>query len=100
MLDDVLEKKQNPHDAADSILSTSGAGVSLEAFRDDTVNVVAAHTFVKGSDAAGSERAAHLVEAYGVSATSVLLGFLAETATLRAKTHFVVNHIFPKELSA
>jgi len=40
------------------------------AFRADTVNVVAAHTFVKGSDAAGSERAAHLVEAYGVSATA------------------------------
>jgi MinD-like ATPase involved in chromosome partitioning or flagellar assembly len=27
-----------------------------------------------------------------------MLGFLAETATLRATTHFVVNHIFPKEL--
>lgn len=40
------------------------------AFRDDTVNVVAAHTFVKGSDAAGSERAAHLAEAYGVGATA------------------------------
>jgi exonuclease SbcD len=40
------------------------------AFRPDTVNVVAAHTFVKGSDAAGSERAAHLAEAYGVSATA------------------------------
>lgn len=40
------------------------------AFRDDTVNVVAAHTFVKGADAAGSERAAHLVEAYGVSAAA------------------------------
>ena len=39
-------------------------------FRADTVNVVAAHAFVKGSDAAGSERAAHLVEAYGVSATA------------------------------
>jgi exonuclease SbcD len=40
------------------------------AFRADTVNVIAAHTFVKGSDAAGSERAAHLVEAYGVSASA------------------------------
>ena len=40
------------------------------AFRPDTVNVVAAHTFVKGSDAAGSERAAHLAEAYGVGATA------------------------------
>ena len=40
------------------------------AFRADTVNVVAAHTFVKGAGAAGSERAAHLVEAYGVSATA------------------------------
>jgi hypothetical protein len=29
---------------------------------------------------------------------SLLLGFLAETAALRAKTHYVVNHIFPKEL--
>jgi MinD-like ATPase involved in chromosome partitioning or flagellar assembly len=28
----------------------------------------------------------------------MLLGFLAETSTLRAKTHYVVNHIFPKEL--
>jgi MinD-like ATPase involved in chromosome partitioning or flagellar assembly len=27
-----------------------------------------------------------------------MLGFLGETATLRATTHFVVNHIFPKEL--
>ena len=27
-----------------------------------------------------------------------MLGYLAETATLRARTHFVVNHIFPKEL--
>jgi exonuclease SbcD len=40
------------------------------AFRADTVNVVAAHAFVKGSDVAGSERAAHLVEAYGVSAAA------------------------------
>ena len=30
--------------------------------------------------------------------TTLMLGFLAETATLRATTHFVVNHIFPKEL--
>ena len=37
-------------------------------------------------------------EIAALRATSVLLGFLAETATLRAKTHFVVNHIFPKEL--
>ena len=27
-----------------------------------------------------------------------MLGYLAETATLRARTEFVVNHIFPKEL--
>lgn len=37
-------------------------------------------------------------EIAALRATSLLLGFLAETATLRAKTHFVVNHIFPKEL--
>ena len=39
------------------------------AFRSDTVNVVAAHAFVHGSDPAGSERAAHLSAAYGVSAS-------------------------------
>jgi len=37
-------------------------------------------------------------EIAALRATSVLLGFLAETATLRAQTHFVLNHIFPKEL--
>jgi pilus assembly protein CpaE len=37
-------------------------------------------------------------EIAALRATSLLLGFLAETATLRAKTHFVINHIFPKEL--
>ncbi len=37
-------------------------------------------------------------EIAALRATSILLGFLAETATLRAQTHFVVNHIFPKEL--
>ncbi|HEX3220413.1 MAG TPA: AAA family ATPase [Candidatus Limnocylindria bacterium] len=37
-------------------------------------------------------------EIAALRAMSVLLGFLAETATLRAKTHYVVNHIFPKEL--
>jgi pilus assembly protein CpaE len=37
-------------------------------------------------------------EIAALRATSVLLGFLAETATLRAKTLFVVNHLFPKEL--
>jgi exonuclease SbcD len=38
-------------------------------FRDDTVNVVAAHAFVHGADASGSERAAHLSTAYGVPST-------------------------------
>jgi exonuclease SbcD len=38
-------------------------------FRTDTVNVVAAHAFVHGSDPSGSERAAHLSSAYGVPAT-------------------------------
>jgi exonuclease SbcD len=38
-------------------------------FRDDAVNVVAAHAFVHGADASGSERAAHLSTAYGVPAT-------------------------------
>jgi exonuclease SbcD len=38
-------------------------------FRSDTVNVVAAHAFVHGAEASGSERAAHLSAAYGVPAT-------------------------------
>ena len=38
-------------------------------FRADTVNVVAAHAFVHGADASGSERAAHLSAAYGVPST-------------------------------
>jgi exonuclease SbcD len=38
-------------------------------FRDDTVNVVAAHAFVHGADASGSERAAHLSSAYGIPST-------------------------------
>ncbi len=37
-------------------------------------------------------------EIAALRATSLLLAFLADTATLRARTHFVVNHIFPKEL--
>ncbi|HEV3227821.1 MAG TPA: exonuclease subunit SbcD [Acidimicrobiales bacterium] len=38
-------------------------------FRDDAVNVIAAHAFVHGADASGSERAAHLSSAYGVPST-------------------------------
>jgi exonuclease SbcD len=38
-------------------------------FRPETINVVAAHAFVHGSDPSGSERAAHLSAAYGVPAT-------------------------------
>jgi pilus assembly protein CpaE len=37
-------------------------------------------------------------EIAALRAVSLLLGFLAETTTLRARTQFVVNHIFPKEL--
>ncbi|HEV8252044.1 MAG TPA: AAA family ATPase [Candidatus Limnocylindria bacterium] len=37
-------------------------------------------------------------EIAALRATTLMLGFLAETATLRATTHFVVNHIFPREL--
>lgn len=37
-------------------------------------------------------------EIAALRAMSLLLGFLAETATLRARTQYVVNHIFPKEL--
>jgi pilus assembly protein CpaE len=37
-------------------------------------------------------------EIAALRAMSLLLAFLAETTTLRARTHFVVNHIFPKEL--
>jgi len=37
-------------------------------------------------------------EIAALRAMSLLLAFLAETTTLRARTHFIVNHIFPKEL--
>ena len=37
-------------------------------------------------------------EIAALRATLLMLGFLAETATLRAVTHFVVNNIFPREL--
>ena len=37
-------------------------------------------------------------EIAALRATSLMLAFLADTATLRARTHFVVNHLFPKEL--
>ena len=37
-------------------------------------------------------------EIAALRAATLMLGFLAETATLRAVTHLVVNHIFPKEL--
>ncbi|MDP9468236.1 MAG: AAA family ATPase [Chloroflexota bacterium] len=37
-------------------------------------------------------------EIAALRATTLMLGFLAETATLRAVTHLVVNHVFPKEL--
>ncbi|MEP6680760.1 MAG: hypothetical protein ABJB65_04710 [Chloroflexota bacterium] len=37
-------------------------------------------------------------EIAALRAMSLLLSFLAETAALRAQTHFVVNHIFPREL--
>ena len=37
-------------------------------------------------------------EIAALRAMTVMLGFLAETATLRAATHFVVNHTFPREL--
>jgi pilus assembly protein CpaE len=37
-------------------------------------------------------------ELAALRATSLMLGYLAETAALRARTHFVVNHNFPKEL--
>jgi pilus assembly protein CpaE len=37
-------------------------------------------------------------EIAALRAMSILLGFLAETSTLQARTLFVVNHIFPKEL--
>ncbi|HEX2193753.1 MAG TPA: AAA family ATPase [Candidatus Limnocylindria bacterium] len=37
-------------------------------------------------------------EIAALRAMSLLLGFLAETTTLDARTLFVVNHIFPKEL--
>jgi exonuclease SbcD len=40
-----------------------------EPFRADAVNVIAAHAFVHGADASGSERAAHLSAAYGVPST-------------------------------
>lgn len=37
-------------------------------------------------------------EIAALRATSLMLAYLAEIATLRARTEFIVNHIFPKEL--
>jgi pilus assembly protein CpaE len=37
-------------------------------------------------------------EIAALRATSLMLAYLAEAATLRARTAYVVNHIFPKEL--
>lgn len=37
-------------------------------------------------------------EIAALRATSLMLAYLAESATLRARTTYVVNHIFPKEL--
>jgi pilus assembly protein CpaE len=37
-------------------------------------------------------------EIAALRAMSLLLGFMAETTTIQARTLFVVNHIFPKEL--
>jgi pilus assembly protein CpaE len=37
-------------------------------------------------------------EIAALRATSLMLAYLAETTTLRARTQFVVNHLFPKEL--
>ena len=37
-------------------------------------------------------------EIAALRAATLMLGFLAEAATLRAATHLVINHIFPKEL--
>lgn len=37
-------------------------------------------------------------EIAALRATSLMLAYLAETTTLRARTLFVVNHLFPKEL--
>ncbi len=47
------------------------------------------------------EADAHVIvlfpELAALRATSMLMAFLNETATLRAKTYYVVNHILPKE---
>jgi pilus assembly protein CpaE len=37
-------------------------------------------------------------EIAALRATSLLMAFLADTTPLRAQTHIVVNHVFPKEL--
>jgi pilus assembly protein CpaE len=37
-------------------------------------------------------------EIAALRAMSLFMAFLADTATLRAQTHLVVNHVFPKEL--
>ena len=37
-------------------------------------------------------------EVAALRATSLLMAFLADTTPLRARTHIVINHIFPKEL--
>lgn len=48
------------------------------------------------------EADAHVIvlfpELASLRATSMLKTFLAETATLEVRTHYVVNHVFPKEL--
>jgi DNA repair protein SbcD/Mre11 len=58
-------------------------------FRDDAVNVIAAHAFVHGSETSGSERAAHLSTAYGVPST-----------VFPANTHYVaLGHLHrPQEI--
>lgn len=62
-------------------------------FRPDAVNVLMAHAFVTGGVAGGGERAAHLVEEYGVAAPSfpatagyVALGHLHRAQVLAGAT--------------
>ena len=37
-------------------------------------------------------------EIAALRATAMLMAFLAETSALEAKSHIVINHVFPKEL--
>ena len=67
-----------------------------DSFRSDTVNLLAAHTFVLGGRAGGGERPSHLVEEYAVTAQSFptstmgygALGHLHRPQDVRPPLHY------------